>query len=90
MNKYRVFKNRKFNPEYDFEGRCVKCHKRLNLLITASGQHSVRLDVIKCKLHPEDSHILYGQRDDIERADGGHLYVQEFKKIMKEMRKRRK
>ncbi len=52
--------------EYDFEGRCIKCKKRLKLKIlkTESSQRIV-LEIIPCKDHPEDGLILWPQRDDI-------------------------
>ncbi len=51
--------------EYDFEGRCVKCHKRLNLQLTRVDSKCIKLRVISCEKHPEDSLILWPQREDI-------------------------
>ena len=55
--------------EYDFEGRCVKCHRRLGLTVKVMKPHEVVLSVNPCKVHPEDSFILWPQRDDLTRIE---------------------
>jgi len=54
--------------EWDFEGRCVKCHKALDMKLNCFSSHSFRLDVVPCSEHPNDSVILWPQRDDIIRV----------------------
>lgn len=51
--------------EYDIEGKCYGCHKRLNLYLERTSNHEVRLKIEPCKIHPEKSIILWPHRDDI-------------------------
>jgi len=55
--------------EYDFEGRCEKCHKRLGLTVKVAGEREVVLSVNPCKRHPDASFILWPQRDDLTRVE---------------------
>jgi len=51
--------------EYDFEGRCGKCGTRLLIVLKRMPPYSVKLTVVPCKLHPEESVILWPQREDL-------------------------
>ena len=53
--------------EWDFEGRCTKCHKYLPLILEVISKHEIRLTITPCIEHPEDSLILWPQRDDVIR-----------------------
>ena len=60
-------RNRRIPHLWDFEGRCVKCHKNLILYLKVVGSNKVTLEVEKCIEHPNDSLILWPQRDDVIR-----------------------
>ena len=50
----------------DFEGRCANCHKSLKLIVTRITIHSIKLNVIPCPQHPNESYILWpANREDI-------------------------
>ena len=54
---------------WDFEGRCTKCHKLLNLYLRVETQNQVTLTLELCPTHPDDSFILWpADRDDIIRT----------------------
>ena len=57
----------KKSREYDFEGRCTKCHKGLDMFLKSLSPGGLRLNVIPCSKHPEASVILWPQRDDIKK-----------------------
>jgi len=57
---------RKNDRTWDFEGRCVECHKNLNLVLTVINTDEIKINVQKCSEHPKDSLILWpADRDDI-------------------------
>jgi len=60
-------KKKKIPHLWDFEGRCVKCHKHLKLYMKAIGAHKITLEVERCLEHPDDSLILFPTRDDVIR-----------------------
>jgi hypothetical protein len=62
-------KNKKVPHLWDFEGRCVKCHKHLKLYLKVVGTNEVILTVEKCQEHPDNSLILWPQRDDVIRLE---------------------
>jgi hypothetical protein len=68
--KFPGKRNKKVPHLWDFEGRCVKCHKNLNLYMTPIGDHKLTLEVERCKEHPKDSLILYPLRDDVIIKEG--------------------
>ena len=49
----------------DFEGRCVTCHRDLDMALTRFPPSGLRLDVVPCPEHPGASVILWLQRDDM-------------------------
>jgi hypothetical protein len=53
--------------EYDFEGRCAVCAKRLKLRVKRTDSpHKIELIVVPCEKHPDDSLILWpSHRDDL-------------------------
>lgn len=53
--------------EWDFEGRCSECGKKVNILINRISPDSMVLkaDACECLGHEGKSHILWPQRDDI-------------------------
>ncbi|MHC4397515.1 MAG: hypothetical protein ACYS1A_17880 [Planctomycetota bacterium] len=53
------------SKENDFEGRCGKCSKALNIILTRMPENCLHLEPEKCPDHPEESMILWPQRDDI-------------------------
>ncbi len=55
--------------ENDFEGRCFKCKKNLDLNVAVVNKHKLILEVEPCKEHPDDSHILWPQRSDMVRKN---------------------
>ena len=57
------------NREWDFEGRCVECHKPLDIFITVESQYKVILEIAPCETHPNESYILWPQRKDIIRME---------------------
>lgn len=72
MNYYiRKFKKlfSRVKREWDFEGRCVECHKPLPLKLIVITQCKIQLEAQPCKEHPNDSMILWPQRDDIKRVN---------------------
>lgn len=66
---------------WDFEGRCVKCHKSLNMKLRRIHPHKIQLKVEPCKYHPnpDDSVILWPQRDDIIDEDDFEFYLKKQK-----------
>ena len=57
------------NRIWDFEGRCVECRKNLLLKVKVLTQHQLCLTIEPCEEHPDNSYILWPQRDDIKRED---------------------
>lgn len=55
---------------YDFEARCVKCHKRIRILLTRKDD-GIFLKPEKCSIHPDDSIILWPFRPDLVDLDTG-------------------
>ena len=66
MNWFPKRNKEQMDSLYDFEGRCTVCHKSLKLLLTRKTNYKLELEVVPCLLHPEESYILWPQRDDIE------------------------
>ena len=61
---------RREDRTWDFEGRCTKCGKSLDLIVYVRSQYLVLLRLDKwCEEHPKDSMILWPQRDDIIRVE---------------------
>ena len=58
---------KKKDRTYDFEGRCTKCGKGLNLIVYVSSPSLVLLRLAEiCADHPKNSGILWpASRDDI-------------------------
>ena len=54
----------------DFEGRCVKCRRVLELEVRILDQRNLKLTVVPCERHPGESYILWPQRGDIKRVAG--------------------
>jgi len=51
---------------WDFEGRCAKCGKRLDLIVYVSSRSLVLIRLADvCPDHPEEGHILWPSREDI-------------------------
>jgi uncharacterized Zn finger protein len=60
------FFNRRMTQD-DIEGRCEECGTRLPLTLKVIHQYEIRLIVSQCPEHPGAAHILWPQREDIER-----------------------
>lgn len=50
---------------WDFQARCMTCHKDLNIKLTRLPNNNLNLEPIHCKEHPDDSVILWPQREDL-------------------------
>ncbi len=62
-------KDKKIPHLWDFEGRCVQCHKNLKLYLKVVNRYKIILTVEKCQEHPNTSLILWPQRDDVIRLE---------------------
>jgi len=63
---FKIFRRKRADRTWDFEGRCAECHKPLKLFLQRVTKQQVTLTVQSCEDHPNDSFILWPQRDDIE------------------------
>ena len=81
MKKLRAWLVKIPDNYYDFEGRCVKCHERLNLLLTKDGNSVIlQPENCSCGASEKDCIILWPFRDDIIDTDTGKSYsVENYK-----------